>query len=203
MTLKVVTAPVYEPVKVSEFESWARISSADSQAGLATLLIQAMREYAENLTGRAFIPRSLQLILPGWQCGWIELPQPPLLEVTSITYVDLDGVQQTLAADQYVVHSDREPGVVVPAWQVAWPAVRNVIDAVRVNYRAGYAAIGSPEDESAFQAAIPAKLKLWLHARAATFHENREQIILSNRVKIPHDFADGLLDSLVIGSRLF
>ncbi len=203
MPVRTVTAPVYEPVSLVDFQAWAHIDDDDAQGTFSALLVQAMREYAENLTGRAFIPRTLQLILPDWQSGCLELPQPPLLEVTSIVYKDVDGVEQTLATDQYVVHSDREPGLVVPAWAVTWPSLRGVMDAVKVNYRAGYAAVGSPDNEAAYQAGLPAKLKLWIHARAATLNENREQIVAANQTRIPRDFADGLLDSLIVGSRLW
>lgn len=203
MPVRVVTAPVFEPVSLVDFQAWARIDDDDAQGTFSALLVQAVREYAENLTGRAFIPRALQLILPDWNGGCIELPQPPLLEVTSIVYKDVDGVQQTLAADQYVVHSDREPGLIVPAWAVAWPVLRGVMDSVKVNYRAGYAAVGSPDNEAAYQAGLPAKLKLWIHARAATLNENREQVMAASQAKLPYDLADGLLDSLRIGGRLF
>lgn len=209
--VRVVTPPAYEPLTVAEFQAWAKIDDADTEEALIELLIQAMREHAEEMTGRAFIPRTLQLVLPEWPTlcvhgssfTGIRVPQPPLRYVTSITYTDPAGAEQTLAADQYVVHTDQEPGLIVPAWQVSWPALRWVIDAVRVNYIAGYAPDGSPDTEAAYQAGLPAKLRLWVQARAATFHQNREQLVHSSRIKIPKDFADGLLDSLVIGSRLF
>lgn len=211
MTVRVTSEPPYEPITAAEFREWARIDSDDAQAAVAALLIQAMREYAENLTGRAFIQRGLQLIVPGWDqvlvngllVTGIELPCPPLAAVSSITYIDTDGVEQTLDASLYTIHAWHEPGVIVPAWGESLPATRCVPDAWRVNYVAGYPQDGSPYDETSAQAGMPAKLKLWVQARAATLYEHREQLIHNSRIKIPTDFADGLLDSLVIGSRLF
>lgn len=200
MTVRVTTEPAVEPVTLAEFKDWARIDEATADDAVCTLLIAAMRGYAENLTGRAFVQRSLQLVLEGWPCsGEIVLPCPPLVSVASVKYYDEDGVDQTLAADQYLVHDWREPALVVPAYGVTWPAVRSRLDTVRVNYVAGYPTPGSPTD---YRERIPAALKLWMSARAATFFEYREQIQNANLGEIPRAFVDGLLDELVLGERL-
>lgn len=202
MTVRVVTAPVYEPVTLAEAKDWCRIDSdITDQDSTINLLISAMRRYAENRTLRAFIPRTLQMIRPCWDSP-IVLPQPPLLELLSIIYVDTGGVEQTLASDQYVVHDWREPAIIVPEWNVSWPSIRGVHDAVRVNYIAGYAADGSPTEEATLQAGLPDNLKLWMQARISTLYENREHLIMSNQVQIPYDFADGLLDDLITAERI-
>lgn len=208
MTVRVVTPPAYEPVSLAEAKAWCQIPDyVTDQDDEIRVVIAAARRHAENLTGRAFMPRTLQLILDRWTtvCDdngcWvtgIELPHPPLREVTSVTYIDQNGVQQTLAADQYVVQDWREPARLVPAWQITWPAYRGLADAVRVNYRAGYDADGSPFDYDA----LPASLRLWVRARISTFYENREQLIAGNVVEIPRTFADALLDELVVASRV-
>lgn len=212
MTIQVVTAAAWLPVTLAQLRSWSRIEAdvTDHDNDL-TLLAQSMTAYAENLTGRAFIERTLRLILPSWPqlenahyCGaGVELPQAPLIAVDSVIYTDEDGASQTLAADQYVAHSWREPGFVIPAWQVTWPSLRALPNAVQVNYRAGYAPIGSPADELAHQLAQPKNLKLWIAARVQTLFEHREQIIVGNLVTpLPRHFTDGLLDDLVLGERI-
>ena len=206
MTVRTVSDPVYEPVSLAEAKDWCNVGSSDGTTfdAVLTLLIAAMRRYAENLTGRAFIQRSLQLILPYWPAdGVIELPYPPLAEVTSIQYIDTDGTVQTLAADQYVVHTWREPGMVVPEYLVSWPSLRGVPNAVQVNYMAGYAAVGSPQEEAENQAGQPQTVKLWMHARLATLFENREQIVVGSTVAdLPRAYVDGILDELVVHDRV-
>lgn len=197
MTTRIVTEPTVEPVSLTEFKDWARITEATADDAVCTLLIKAMRGYAENLTGRAFVQRTLELIQECWGES-IELQSPPLVSVTSVKYTDEDGTIQTLAADQYVVHDYREPALIVPAYEVVWPAHRSLLDAVRVVYIAGYPT-ASPVD---YRENVPAELKLWMQARAATLFENREQLVAGNQVEIPRNFADGLLDSLVCGSRI-
>ena len=202
--------PAFEPCSREEAKRWMSIDAADTaHDATVDLLVQAMREDAENLTHRAFIQRQYCLYLDRWPFDayelpvQIELPFPPLVSVDSFKYRDLDGTLQTLAADQYVVHTWREPAIIVPAWQVAWPYIRSVPDAIQITFTAGYAA-GSPSDEAASQEAIPAKLKLWMQAKAATLFAQREQLIVGNIVNaIPRDFTDALLDSLTVGTRLF
>ena len=211
MTIRTVTEPSFEPITLVQARSWAKVTAGDTtfDADL-TILIAAMRRHAENLTGRAFMHRQLQLLRSGWPTDLvegisghvIELPYPPLAHVQSIQYYDIDGVIQTLATDQYVVHSWREPAIIVPEWEALWPTVRGLVNAVQVNYVAGYPVVGSPEDEVAQQAAVPQNLKLWIASRLATLFENREQIIVGSSVaELPRSYADGLLDELVIGSR--
>lgn len=211
MTVRVVTAPVYEPVTRAQAKLWAKVDtdlSADD--AIFDMLVKAMREYAENITGRTFVQRSLQLILPDTQLLHIDrrtrigfcLPYPPLVSVSSITYIDTDGTQQTLDAADYDVHTWREPGIVVQDWNSSWPSYRSEPDAWRLNYLAGYAP-GSPQDEAAHQEVLPAALKVWMQARLATLYRDREQLIMGNQVMIQRDFADGLLDALIVGERLF
>lgn len=202
MTVRVTVAPLYEPVSLAEARVWLRVDSDDtSQDAVITMLIESMRRYAENLTFRAFVQRTLQLVLPGWSSPLV-LPYPPLRSVSSVTYVDLDGATQTLATNQYVVHDYREPALIVPGWNVSWPSHRTLLDAIRVTYVAGYAESGSPSDAAAAQAGLPENLKLWMHARLATLYEHREGLILSNVIEIPRNFADGILDPLVVGARI-
>lgn len=211
MTVRETSAPPYEPVSLAQARAWCRVTLTNED-DILTMLIAAMRRQAENLTGRAFVQRELELVLPAWpwctivvegmEYVGIELPSPPLIAVSSVSYVNTDGDVTVLAADQYTAHTWREPGFITPAWQVAWPAARSVPDAIRIAYSAGYAPLGSPVDEAAYQAVMPANLGLWMRARAATLFNNREQLISANTMQIPHSFMDGILDDLVVGTRI-
>lgn len=210
MTVRVATPPAFKPVTRSQAKLWCRIDDdITDQDAVIDMLISAMTDYAEHLTGRAFIQRGLQLIEQGWKTVCLggveydgfELPQAPLVSVESIHYLDTDGVDQVLSTSLYDVHIDREPGVIVRAYQQTWPTVRMRPNGVKVNYTAGYV-YGSPSAEADQQSALPDNLKLWLHARLATLYENREQLMANNQIQIPRDFCDGLLDNLVLGSRV-
>lgn len=214
MTVRVVTAPAYEPVSLAQAKLWCRIDSdITDQDDVVTQLIQTMREYAENLTGRAFIQRDLQLVtncyttlyFDGVSRVGLSLPYPPLVAVSSITYIDTDGATQTLDTADYNVHTWHEPGFVVEDWDATWPSYRREPDAIRVSYTAGYAlGAGSPPGADEYRANLPSALKTWMQARIATLYECREQLTFgASGFVIPHNFSDGLLDALIVGQRLF
>lgn len=192
MSVRVVTKPAYEPVTIAEAKLWCRIDDDDTdEDAMVLLLISAMREYAEELTGRSYVQRTLELRLDKFpDDGEIELPFPPVQSVSSVSYIDGDGTLQTLSVSPTGWQEDlvSEPARICPLYAQTWPASQAVYGAVRVRYVAGYA---NPN-------AIPKKLRLWMQARVATLFENREQIFSQggNVVQIPRDFADGLLDGL-------
>jgi hypothetical protein len=49
---------------------------------------------------------------------------------------------------------------------------------------------------------FPDELKLWLRVRLATLFENREAIIRDDRLEIPRNYNDALLDPLMLGRRI-
>lgn len=207
-TLVMLSAPAYEPVSRAEAKRWFRIDADDtSHDQVIDLLIKAMREDAENLTLRAYVSRQYRLTLDDWPSDEryglkIELPFPPLISVDSFKYVDTDGVLTALAATEYTVYDEYEPAFIIPAWEANWPTIRRVPDAIQVVFTAGYAP-GSPSDEASNQENLPAKLKLWMAAKGNTLNEFREQILAGQVAAIPRNLCDGLLDSLVVGTRLF
>ena len=207
--IKVITAAPYNPVSLVEAKLWLREDGAD-QNNVITMLIKAMANYAEHLTGRAFVQRTLELDLNAFynasdaQYGQvIVLPHAPLIGVDSIAYTDSDRTAQTLASSVYDADTVTTPGMIRLAYNQSWPVLGYGFNPVRIQYRAGYAPVGSPDDEAAYQAGIPNELKTWLHARIATLYENREQLMANTQIEIPRHFADGLLDSLIVGDRLF
>jgi uncharacterized phiE125 gp8 family phage protein len=103
----------------------------------------------------------------------------------------VDGIEQTLAADQYRLTGwdNRE---LIPAYGVTWPAVRGDADCVTVRWVAGYGDEG--ED-------VPTKIKQWMLIRLGTLFEHREEVIVGASVE-PTPFIDNLLDKYRVASYL-
>lgn len=196
--ISTVTAPAYEPVTVAEAREWCRIGSGITEHDwVLNLLIIAMREYAESLTGRAFARRTLKLTTDEfatdakWRYAFY-LPFPPLSSVSSLVYIDGDGAEQTMDAADYDVHTYCEPGLLVPSYQTSWPSLRAVPNAVQITYVAGYAG----------PSLIPRAVRTWMQARISTLFEQREQIVVGMSVSpIPRDAYDGLLDGVIARRR--
>lgn len=136
-------------------------------------LIRVSTRMGERITRRAWMPQTRALVMsrfPYWQ---IELPWPPLIEIESITYVDSDGVTQTLDPETYQVSAPTGPtcrkGRVAPAVGEYWPITQSgALEAVTVTYRCGYLVAGSSPPE----AAVPDDL---VHAQLLVIGELFEQ----------------------------
>lgn len=140
-SLRVITPPAVEPVTVAECKLDARVDGAEEDA-LFAAWIAAARDEVELVAARALVNRTLEMAFDGWpseRC--IALRYPPLVSVLSVTYYDANGAQQTLATEQYIVETDREPGRICLASGANWPATHEVAR-IRVRYVAGYGTAG-------------------------------------------------------------
>lgn len=143
---KIITAVAVEPISLAEARRHLDLPGAfDSPQAPhhKDLDIQAWitsaRELAESYTGRALAEQTLEIALDEFPDGDdIELPRPPLVSITSVTYIDGDGTEQTLASNLYTTDTHQEPSWLVPAYGTSWPATHDVINALKVRYVAGY-----------------------------------------------------------------
>jgi uncharacterized phiE125 gp8 family phage protein len=185
MTLIVITAPATEPVTLAEAKLHCKVDGTEDDA-LITALIAAARQQAEHRTGRALITQTLEVVLDAFPDA-VKLPMPPAVSITSIKYIDMVGVQQTLDTSAYSLDKDSQPGWVTPAYDTNWPETYNVPNAVRVRYVAGY---GTAAD-------VPQSIKAWILMAVAALYTQREGIAVGNMNtvnEIPRDFFAGLLD---------
>lgn len=151
---------------------------------LLSALIVAARQQAESRTNRALITQQWRLSMSCFP-RLIELPKPALISVQSITYLDTNGVQQTLDSGEYQVVTSELVGYIQPAYGKSWPAHRMQPDAVLVAFTCGY---GSAAD-------VPQAIKSWMLMAIATMYAQREAIVTGISVaEVPRDFFAGLLD---------
>jgi uncharacterized phiE125 gp8 family phage protein len=180
MSLLLVTGPVIEPVTLAEAKAHCRVEVPDDDALIAGYILAA-REYAEQDTRRAFCtqtwdfkghyvwPNYWDRELREW-CTGIKLPKAPLQSVTSVNYVDINGATQLLAADQYQVvttNGESREGVIVPAYGVTWPQIRDIPDAITVRFVAGYGGLES----------VPHRVRQAMLMLIGHWYENREEVI--------------------------
>lgn len=171
MRTSLVTPPALEPVSLEEAKAHLRVDGDDEDVLIANL-ITAAREWAEAYTDRAFITQTWDATFDDGFPACVELYHPPLIGVTSVTYVDGFGVSQTLAADQYRVDAPAGPkpfpGRVSRAYGVSWPSTQPVNDAVSIRYQAGYG--GAAED-------VPAAIRSALLLLIGELYKTREDTV--------------------------
>lgn len=138
--------PAIEPVSISLAKKQLRVDISDDDFLIETY-ISVAREYCEEYTNRAFYPQTWQLSLDSFPYGdyrstvpidqrspwnysayWsdlaIRLPKPMCIGVTSLTYVDGDGNNQSLASGQYYVDLTSKPCRIVPIAGATWPVTQ-------------------------------------------------------------------------------
>lgn len=184
MPARLITAPAVEPVTLAEAKAHLYVTHSDDDAIIGAYLAAA-REDAEHRLQRALVEQTWELALDAFP-NVIVLPMAPLASVTSIKYLDADGVEQTLDPATYYVDTDAEPGELVAKYGESWPSTRAERNAVRVRYVAGYGADGR---------FVPAAIRQWILLRVGALYENRESAVAGQPIQAaPRDFADSLLD---------
>ena len=143
MPIKVITAPTYEPISAADVAEYIRVDDLAQDELLLEGMITAARQYLEQYLSRPIATQTLEEALTGW-ANPIVLDSS-LQSVTSIKYLDLNGVEQTLASNQYLVDTYSEPAQITPAYNVEFPELYAVPNNVKVRYVAGYTSGGSPD----------------------------------------------------------
>lgn len=167
-----VTGPVQEPVTLEDVKTQLRLDTDDEDGWLVSV-IHAARQSVEAYTHRALVTQTWDLRIDG---NWpmknggprIDLPRNPIQSVSWIRYQDDDGTspEPTLAATQYKVAARRNNSYIVPAYDVEWPTVRDVPDAIRVRFVAGYDSVDD----------IPEPLIHAIRLLCSHWYENREVV---------------------------
>ncbi|QDV34022.1 head-tail connector protein [Tautonia plasticadhaerens] len=175
------TPPAEEPVTTAEAKAHLRVEVDDDDTLIAALVVAA-RRLVEARLARALVSQAWDLTLDGfpractqrpgsWERSWsyygtLTVPLAPLASVSSITYVDAAGEEQTLDPSGYQVVAG-SPGLVVPAYGTSWPATRSRPEAVTIRFTAGY---GDAAD-------VPQTLKLAVLLLVSHWYEHREAAI--------------------------
>lgn len=166
--LTIVTPPSGEPVSVDELKRHLRITESAHDPMLANLITQA-RIYCEQFTNRQLITATWKLELDSFP-DVIRLPRPPLQWAVGsyVKYYDTAGVQQTLVKDtDYSVDTSSVQGRIRPAYGKVWPTTRNIMNAVEIQFDAGYGAAST----------VPQLLKLAMMSKAALWFMYPESVM--------------------------
>ena len=180
MATVLITDATSEALTAAEVRAWLRQDSDDSDSEIEALIV-SVRQLCTSETLRSIMPTTWELVQDEFTDA-LRLEYPTITSVTSIKYIDTDGVEQTLDPSDYQVDTDSQPGWVVPAYGLAWPETRAQANAVRVRYVAGFANAD----------AVPAAIKLWMKLHIAHFYRNKEAAVMGQMSALP--FAGNLID---------
>lgn len=161
MSSKLITPPSTEIITLSEAKAHLRVVGTDDD-GYINTLITAAREVCEISSGQAMVTQTWRTTLDSFPSA-IELTMTPVQSVSSIKYLDISGNLQTLNPSNYTLDnsSDYKSHWVVPSYGYTWPDTYDVINAVQVEYIAGFTT-------------IPQSYKHWMLTVIAHLYRNRE-----------------------------
>lgn len=152
-------------ITLAEAKAQCNVSHSDEDAYLNALIEQAT-DYigGPKGIGVALTTQTYRASLDHL-CEVIRIPLRPIQAIVSITYVDPDGVTQTVDPTAYWVDLDQTPAII--KFKSDPPAVSAQPGAVKIVIRAGY---GDSDD-------VPGDLKGAARLLVAQWYRNREAVV--------------------------
>lgn len=174
--LTITTPPVEEPVTLVEAKAHLRVD-IEADDVFITNLIEAARIKYELETNLVLVNTTYTLFLDRFPLI-IRPPKSPLFSVATIKNIDNDGNLQTVPAADYKVDNRTIPGRIEEAFDKTWPTTRDEVNAVEVEFVAGFGAAAAD---------VPLDIKQALLLLVGHWYENREDSISATTiVKIPN-----------------
>lgn len=138
--LQLVTAPVVEPLSVTELKNQGRIEITDDDWTVLPRYLRAARHQFEHDTNRSLVARTMNLVMDACPLRSIPIlvPRPPLQSVLSIVTIDTDGNQTTMDPTTYLVDGVSEPGRIGLVDTAIWPQNLRSFQPITVQHIAGY-----------------------------------------------------------------
>lgn len=170
----ITSGPASEPLLRADVKNWLKIgSNITADDTLIDDLIVAARNAAQEYTGLLFLPQTVQETRDEiTDHDAFPLRWAPVTAVSSITYLDSAGNQQTLSTDIYGV--DLYTGSGKPAESYvyrksgkSWPDVWQQRRTVTITYTCGFASAS----------AVPADLKNAMRMLISDMYQNRTDYV--------------------------
>lgn len=132
--------PSIEPVTLGEARAWLRIDILDHDQ-LIQDAIEAARNTVEDHLRSQLLTATMETRLdwfPKDADRILRLFRGPVQSITSIKYQDVDDVQQTQDLAKLSQDLDSMPARIRPKQGETWPAVRNDLNVVVIEYESGF-----------------------------------------------------------------
>lgn len=144
MGLQLITPATALPVAIADLRAYCGIED-DSRDGLLAKLAKGATARVQNIVDRSLAAEGWRLTLDRFSDA-IELSRGPVVAVAGVTYADADGAPQTLDPAVYTLDLVSNPQWLVLNADEAWPETLDAVNAVSIDFTAGYDADSLPGD---------------------------------------------------------
>ncbi|MCZ4341522.1 head-tail connector protein [Sphingomonadaceae bacterium G21617-S1] len=181
-------APTGEVVDLESAKLFLRVDGDDEDSFIAGAIAAAI-QHVESYTGTRLLEQTVEL-RAGAFADLNHLPIGPIRSISAITYLDFQGVAQTMAPERYSLCGAGLERGIRPAFAVTWPSTWRVADALTVTAIVGYG-----------EAEIPAPVKQAILLLLGDYYTNRQDTVIA-RGGSPAPMPNGV-ETLLANFRLF
>lgn len=175
-----------EPVTLEQAKAHLRQPLPDDDDYISGL-ITAARQMAEGRLNRTLVQRELTARFASCD-GRFYLNKPPIVSVESVTYLDAEGVEQTVAPAGYRLQTSNELPRLFATLGAEWPSLLPTGGEFQVEYIAGYA----PGE-------VPQPIVQWMLLVIGALYAHRESMTAGVKVEmIPEEFNRWLLQPYMV-----
>lgn len=188
-SIRVTVDPVSKPVTVAEVKNNFAID-IDEDDYLIDQLIHSAVKIIETETNHHMCERTLEWRFKQAEGDEIELPFAPVQSISSITYVDDQEVEQTIAASVYELDQGTTPPMIRLKYNQAWPYARGGAIDYKVTFVTGYAGTA---DSPLNLTNLPEALRRAIIMMVGGVYKNPESHTLDIRVFRAHPMVQFLI----------
>lgn len=172
-----ITPPAVEPISLAEAKAHLRVSHADEDQLIGTLINSAGR-IVEARSGLLLIQQTWKCYLDGWpEAGIIGLPLSPVSAIADLAVYGEDNIAAVIDPAHYFADTASRPARLVMRGSRAWARPGRVANGIAITLTVGFGVAS---------AAVPAPLRQAILVLIAHWYEHRGN---ANPPAIPLTFA--------------
>lgn len=135
---KLITAPVSEPLSLDDAKDHLGIMADETGEDDKILsYISAARAVVESQSGLQLLTATYDVYFDRFESEMV-IHKSPIQSITSIKYIDTDGVEQTISASDYKLNDVRKFPSIKAAYGKSWPSTRCEDNAVVIRFVSGF-----------------------------------------------------------------
>jgi len=175
--IEVINHPDSEPLSFEQAIIYLREDENLVNKDEIESFITVARTWVEEFLRRPILSTGFTYYLDsfGGDYTQIVLPRPSVSDVSEVRYVDEQGQSQVLSSELYRVDTKTLLPRITPAYSESWPCLYDEINAVQIDFTAGY--------ENA--AAVPKPIIQAIKMLTKHFYDNRDIVESGSVTEVP------------------